>query len=169
MAKEKQRQSEARGPVAYVRREDAPMLPPPPSQAGLVGWLYKNIFASMSDFGSIGATFRSLLMAGLTVFLLYFLATQLYGLLDFALLSAVWFDPDGVKREACWTVEQGGALPAGWHAACWPYIAAKAKFIFYGAYPEDQLWRVNLAYVVGAVMLVWVMIERLPYRKHVGL
>jgi len=169
MTKETQRQSEAGVPVAFVRREDAPLLPPPPSQAGLVGWLYKNIFASMSDFGSIGAAVKSVLMAGLTVILLYFLATQFYGLLDFALFSAVWSDPDGVKREACWTVEQGGALPAGWHAACWPYIAAKAKFIFYGAYPEDQLWRVNFAYVVGAVMLVWVMIERLPYRKPVGL
>jgi general L-amino acid transport system permease protein len=169
MTKETQRQSEAGVPVAFVRREDAPLLPPPPSQAGLVGWLYKNIFASMSDFGSIGAAVKSVLMAGLTVILLYFLATQFYALVDFALFSAVWSDPDGVKREACWTVEQGGALPAGWHAACWPYIAAKAKFIFYGAYPADQLWRVNLAYVVGAVMLVWVLFERLPYRKPVGL
>ncbi|MEL0042554.1 MAG: hypothetical protein VW828_04250, partial [Candidatus Puniceispirillum sp.] len=62
MAKETQRQSKAGVPVAFVRREEAPLLPPPPSQVGLIGWLYKNIFASMSDFGSIGATFRSLLM-----------------------------------------------------------------------------------------------------------
>ena len=169
MAKVTSKTRAASAQVAFVRREDAPLLPPPLSQAGITGWLYQNIFASMSDFGSIGGAIKSVLMAGLTIILLYFLAVQAYALFDFALLSAVWSDPQGIKREACWTVEQGGALPAGWHAACWPYITAKAKFILYGAYPGDQLWRVNLTYAVGAVMLAWVMIERLPYRKFVGL
>ena len=40
--------------AGYVRTEAAPLLPPPPSEVGITGWLYKNIFASMSDFGSIG-------------------------------------------------------------------------------------------------------------------
>ena len=155
--------------VAFVRSEDAPILPPPATEAGITGWLYQNIFASMSDFGSIGGAVKSVLMAVLTLVLLYFLVMQAYGLVDFALLSAVWSDPDGLKREACWTVEQGGALPAGWHAACWPFIAAKAKFILYGAFPDDQLWRVNLTYFIGVVMLGWVLIERLPYRKYAGL
>ena len=155
--------------IAFVRSEDAPILPPPATEAGITGWLYQNIFASMSDFGSIGGAVKSVLMAVLTLVLLYFLVMQAYGLVDFALLSAVWSDPDGLKREACWTVEQGGALPAGWHAACWPFIAAKAKFILYGAFPDDQLWRVNLTYFIGAVMLGWVLIERLPYRKYAGL
>ena len=39
--------------AGYVRIEDAPLLPPPPSEVGVTGWLYKNIFASMSDFGSV--------------------------------------------------------------------------------------------------------------------
>ena len=154
--------------AAYVRTEAAPLLPPPPSEVGITGWLYKNIFASMSDFRSIGGAIKSILIAFLTVVLLYFLITQTIGLLDFAIFSAVWSDPQGLKREVCWTVEQGGALPLGWHAACWPYIQAKAKFIFYGAYPSEELWRVNLTYAVGALMLAWVMIDRLPYRKTVG-
>ena len=151
--------------AGYVRTEAAPLLPPPPSEVGITGWLYKNIFASMSDFGSVGSAIKSVLIGFLTLVLVYFLATQTMALLDFAIFSAVWSDPQGLKREVCWTVEQGGALPAGWHAACWPFIQAKAKFIFYGAYPSDELWRVNLAYLVGGVMLAWVMIERLPYRK----
>ena len=36
MAKEKQRQSEARGPMAFVRREDAPLLPPVTRRLGLL-------------------------------------------------------------------------------------------------------------------------------------
>ena len=119
-------------------------------------------------FGSVRSAIKSILIAVLTIILLYFLITQTIGLLDFAIFSAVWSDPQGLKREVCWTVEQGGALPIGWHAACWPYIQAKAKFIFYGAYPNEELWRVNLTYAVGALMLAWVMIDRLPYRKIVG-
>ena len=98
----------------------------------------------------------------------YFFVTQLYGFIDFALISAVWSDPEGLKRQACWTLEQGGSLPDGWHGACWPYIIAKAKFIMYGAYPGGELWRVNLTYLIGGSMLAWVLIEPLPFRKLVG-
>ncbi len=123
--------------VAFVRSEDAPLLPPPPSQAGITGWLWQNIFASMSDFSSIGASIRSLMVAALSVFLLYYGGLLLYTLIDFAFISAVFSDPDELKREACWTAEQGGALPNGWHAACWPFVVAKQKFIMYGAYPAE--------------------------------
>ena len=162
------RPPKAMAEVAFVRSEPAPLLPPPRSEAGIMGWLYQNIIASMSDFSSISRTIKSVLVATVTLILLYFLYVQFIGLIDFALISAVWSDPDGLKREVCWTVDQGGALPAGWHAACWPFIQAKAKFIFYGAYPTDQLWRVNLTYLVGAIMLGWVMLERMPYRKIIG-
>lgn len=78
----------------------------------------------------------------------------------------VWSDPLGVKREVCWTVDQGGLLPDGWHAACWPFIAAKAKFILYGAYPNEVLWRVNLTYAIGLIGLIWALVPRFPYRNY---
>ena len=90
--------------AGYVRIEDAPLLPPPPSEVGVTGWLYKNIFASMSDFGSVSAALKSVFVAASTLFILYFLVTQISGLLDFAIFSAVWSDPEGLKRQACWTV-----------------------------------------------------------------
>ena len=62
----------------------------------------------------------------------------------------------------------GGNLPDGWHGACWPYIIAKAKFIMYGAYPAGELWRVNLTYLLGGMMLTWVLVEPLPFRKIIG-
>ena len=154
--------------VAFVRTEDAALLPPPASQAGITGWLWKNIFASMSDFTSIGATIRSLLVAALSLFLLYFGGLQIYALIDFALISAVFSDPEGMKREACWTEQQGGSLPNDWHGACWPFVVAKHKFIMYGAYPAEELWRVDLTVIMGLVGLSWVLIEKLPYRRHVG-
>lgn len=57
--------------VSFVRTEDAPLLPPPASQAGVTGWLYQNIFASMSDFTSIAAAIRSLVVAFLTIVIVY--------------------------------------------------------------------------------------------------
>ena len=153
----------------FVRTEAAPLLPPPASEAGITGWLYHNIFQSMTDFSSVGATLKSALMALTTVVIGYVGFTQLWALFDFAIFSAVWVPQEGVKREVCLTTEQGGELPAGWHGACWPFIYAKFKFIIYGAFDNDQLWRVNLAGFVGLAALAWVMIERMPYRKHMGI
>ena len=154
--------------TGYVRTEEAPLLPPPPSETGITGWLWHNVISSCADFTSIGAGIRSLIMAGFTLFVTWLTISITWGIIDFAFLSAVWSDPAGVKREACWTVEQGGQLPAGWHGACWPFITAKMKFFIYGPYDASELWRVNLTGLIGLIGLVWVLIERLPYRRYVG-
>ena len=153
---------------AFVRIDDAPLLPPPATEAGITGWLWQNIFSSMADFSSIGASFRSICVAALSIFLLYFGFGQIFILLDFAFFSAVWSDPEGLKRETCWTVDQGGSLPSGWHGACWPFIFAKHKFILYGAYPTEELWRVNLTVFIGLIGLCYALIEKLPRRREVG-
>ena len=154
--------------TGYVRTEEAPLLPPPPSETGITGWLWHNVISSCADFTSLGASVRSLIMAGFTLFVTWLTISITWGIIDFAFLSAVWSDPAGVKREACWTVEQGGQLPAGWHGACWPFITAKMKFFIYGPYDASELWRVNLTGFIGLVGLAWVLFERLPYRRYVG-
>ena len=155
-------------PHKYVRTEDAPLLPPPATEAGITGWLWQNIFASMADFQSIGAAIRSLFMITFSLLLVYVFIDQTFGLIDFAILSAVWSDPDGLKREACWTVQQGGALPDGWHGACWPFVWAKQKFAWFGPYPSEELWRVYIALAVGTVGLIWALLDRMPYHRQVG-
>jgi len=152
----------------FVRTEEAPLLPPPATEAGVTGWLWHNIFESMADFQSPLAALRSLFMVGFSVLLVYVFCTQMYGLLDFAIFSAVFSDPDGLKRQACWTVQQGGSLPDGWHAACWPFVIAKQKFALFGPFPASELWRVYLSLVLGAIGLAWVLIERMPFRRHAG-
>ena len=112
---------------------------------------------------------RSLMMLIFSVLIIWFGGSILWLVIDFAIVSAVWTDPEGLKREVCWTVDRGGIQPPGWHGACWPFIAAKMKFIFYGPYDNDQLWRVNLAGFIGLAGLIWVMIEKLPYRRYVGI
>lgn len=153
----------------FVRTEEAPLMPPPPSETGITGWLWQNVISSCADFSSVGASIRSLFMAAFTVFVAWLTISIGWGLIDFAFVTAVWEDPDGLKREVCWTEEQGGSLPNGWHGACWPFIMAKMKFFIYGPYEMSELWRVDLTALIGLVGLVWVLIERLPYRRHVGI
>ena len=54
---------------AFVRKNNAPLLPAPPSEVGFKGWLYQNVFQSMSDFSSVSASIRSALIAVFTFFL----------------------------------------------------------------------------------------------------
>ena len=154
---------------SFVRTKDAPTLPPPPSEIGIRGWLWRNVLESCTDFTSVVSSVRSIFMGVFTILVAWFTVNLVWGIVDFAFLSAVWSDPDGLKREACWTVEQGGNLPQGWHGACWPYVMAKTKFIIYGPYDSGELWRVNLAGIIGLVALIWVLIERAPWRRYVGI
>ena len=82
----KQRSAAAVNEIAFIRQDDAPILPPPIISSGPAGWLYENIFASMLDYSSFGAAVKSILMAVFTAFVAYVFVVQIYGLLDFAIL-----------------------------------------------------------------------------------
>lgn len=153
--------------VAYIRTEAAPALPPPSSQVGWRKWLWDNMFSSMANFGSIGASIRSVLIILLTATLLYFGVTVIWSLINFAIFDAVWSDPDTLKRGICATEKQGGVAegPVG---ACWPFIEAKWKLIIYGRYPEAELWRVNALFIGLAVGIAWLVWERAPFRRQVS-
>ena len=58
--------------VGFVRRADAPILPPPFRQVGLVGWLWQNVFASFLDFSSLGNSVKSCIIGLFTIAVLYF-------------------------------------------------------------------------------------------------
>ena len=59
-------------------------------------------------------------------------------------------------------------MPSGWHGACWPFVWAKQKFLLYGSYPSEHIWRVNLALALGLIGLIYVLIENVPFRLHIG-
>ena len=85
--------------IEFVREQDAPILPPPPSEAGITGWLWQNIFMSMSNYSSVRASIGSLSVILLTLFLIYFGFGQIFSFFDFAIFSAVWEDPEGKKKK----------------------------------------------------------------------
>ena len=158
-----------RSDIVFVREKDAPLQPPPLLESGALGWFRQNILSTMNDFSSVGGALRSVIMAAATLFIFYYSVNILWALINFTLIEAVWSDPQGLKRELCTTQLAGGIQHDGWHGACWPLIVAKIKFLTYGAYPFEELWRVNLAGVILIAGLVALMFERMPYRTQIGL
>ena len=72
----------------------------------------------------------------------------------FLLVDAVW---RGTDREACLAQNAGHVV-----GACWPYVEAKFGQFIYGFYPETERWRVNLTFLIAALLLLPLLIPRLP-------
>ncbi len=157
--------------IGYVRTVEAPLLSPPASQVGWQGWLRQNVLNSVSDYSSIGAAISSLLMLVVTVGVLYFGLTILWELIRFTLIDAVWTDPEGIKRGVCLTVDQNppGPHPTGWSGACWPFVDAKWKAYMYGRYPESELWRPDLVFLIGSLGVAWLVSDAIARRWFWGL
>jgi len=153
--------------IAYLRTEDAPRLAPPLAHVGWRKWIWDNVFSSMSNFNSIGASISSIAIIAFSVVLLIFGLNVIWSLINFAIIDAVWSDPDTLKRGICSSATQGG-VAEGTVGACWPFIAAKGKLIIYGRYPEAELWRVNILFIGLAVGIAWLIWEKAPFRRQVG-
>jgi general L-amino acid transport system permease protein len=126
--------------TAFVRTEDSPRLPPPPSASGIWGWLRLNLFAG----------------PGQTVLTLLFGATVLWfawTVLKFAVLAGIW---DGVDRNACL------ASPTG---ACWPLVREKIGQWIYGFYPIDQRWRANVCFALLVAVGIPMLVPALPFKR----
>ncbi len=155
--------------ISYVRKQDAPILPPPINQVGIIGWLWRNGISSMTNFSSIANSAQSLAMIAISFIILYLGITGIWTLIDFAFIQAIWSDEDELKRLACATTLQGGSLPEEWFGACWPYIGAKAKLLVYGMYDIEEIWRVNITYLILILGISWIVIGGLPFKFQVGI
>jgi general L-amino acid transport system permease protein len=94
--------------------------------------------------------------AFLTVASLWIAWSLLWPAIRFLLIDAVW---DGAGRADC--LEETVGRPVG---ACWPFVAAKFRQFIYGFYPEQEQWRVNLTFFLGAILLAPLLIPRAPYK-----
>lgn len=129
--------------MSFVRDTYLVETPPPGMNVGVLGWLRGNLFSSASN-------------TLLTLFGLYVLWTVVPPLIEWALLDAVW---QGSGREAC-LVEGAGA--------CWAFVAAKFGQFIYGTYTFEERWRVDLAFLAGALTVGLLMIERMPGRRYIA-
>lgn len=126
---------------AFVRRELVAERAAPIKTTGFVGFLRTRLFNSPTNV---------LLTIG-GILLLWFTVVPS---VKFLLIDAVW---TGKDRTACLAETVG--RPVG---ACWPFIQAKFSQFIYGFYPEAERWRVDLTFVLAAVLLLPLLIPRLP-------
>lgn len=115
--------------------------PAPVKTTGFVGFLRTRLFNSPTN----------ILITIVSALLLWFIVVPA---VRFALVDAVW---TGSDRNACLAENAGHAV-----GACWPFIHAKFSQFIYGFYPEAERWRVNLTFVLAAILLLPLLIPRLP-------
>jgi general L-amino acid transport system permease protein len=126
---------------SFVRQELVPKRPAPIKTTGFIGFLRTRLFNSPTN---ILLTIVSILLLWLTVI----------PAVKFLLVDAVW---RGADRSACLAENAGHTV-----GACWPYVQAKFAQFIYGFYPEPERWRVNLTFLLAALLLLPLLIPRLP-------
>lgn len=118
-----------------------PSLPPPKNSVGVVHWLRENLFSSW--FNSI-----------LTLLSLFILFRYLPPFLDWTLFSADWV---GDTRDAC---TSGGA--------CWVFVRVWFERFIYGLFPSEQIWRINLSWMIAVLAAIPLFIPAVPRKVKAG-
>jgi len=131
------------------KRVGQPDLPPPASEVGIVGWLYKNLFSSPLNII-------------LTVASLAIIYLMVPPFLDWAIFSANW--QAGTSRETC--VDPATTTIEG---ACWTMVRARFGQFIYGRYPIDERWRVDLVMILQFAAIAALLIERVPGKKYAAI
>jgi general L-amino acid transport system permease protein len=126
---------------SFVRQQLVSERPAPIKTTGFIGFLRTRLFNSPTN---ILLTIVSIIVLWLTVI----------PAVKFLLVDAVWH---GTDRNACLAENAGHMV-----GACWPYVQAKFAQFIYGFYPEPERWRVDLTFILAALLLLPLLIPRLP-------
>jgi general L-amino acid transport system permease protein len=126
---------------SFVRQELVPERAAPIKTTGFIGFLRTRLFNSPTN----------ILLTIVSILLLWFTVVPA---VKFLLVDAVW---TGKDRTACLSETAGQTV-----GACWPFVQAKFSQFIYGFYPEAERWRVNLTFLLAALLLLPLLIPRLP-------
>ncbi|SFZ82482.1 general L-amino acid ABC transporter membrane protein [Devosia enhydra] len=129
--------------TVFVRSQMEPAALPPKRSTGLVAWLRTNLFATPGD-------------TAMTIIAMLFVAWLVPPLWQFLVTDAVWSDPEGLRGEACRFEGVG---------ACWVFIQGRFNFFIYGFYPVDQIWRVNVMFLLGIIFILPLLVPRAPFKR----
>lgn len=128
-----------------------PDLPPPVTEAGVIGWLRHNLFSSWWD---------SLLTLG-AIYLVYLIVPPF---VTWAFVNADWnFLPSVVAGE---TQPKFADCTSG--GACWIFVRARFGQFFYGFYPDAERWRVNFVLVMLVASIYGLLSERIKNKKPIA-
>ena len=125
---------------------------PPVATTGVLGWVRMNLFSNWVN-------------SLISLFVLYILIQFIPWILNWTIFAADFkYNFNGeeiIDRTMCSRVldpENGGA--------CWAIIYVRFYQFMYGFYPRDEVWRVNLSYIMLAVAVVPLLFDKFPFRKH---
>ena len=124
-----------------ISRELIPQRSAPVKTTGFVGFVRARLLNSPTN----------MLLTAVCLLLLWF---SIVPAVKFLLIDAVW---QGRDRTACLTETTGRVV-----GACWPFVQAKLGQFIYGFYPQPERWRVNLTFLLAALLLLPLLISRLP-------
>ncbi|WP_306028762.1 amino acid ABC transporter permease [Stappia sp. MMSF_3263] len=127
--------------IAYLRKDEAPRLPPPVTKTGVIGWARDNLFDSVAN--------SILTIVGIAI-----LALILPPVINWLFIDAVW---TGTGRDAC--IAEGAG-------ACWAFVYAKFGQFMYGRYPDPERWRVDLTGLLLIAGLVPAAIPQVPFKRE---
>ena len=125
--------------ATFIRKDFAPAMAAPVNTTGAVAWLKANMFSDV--FSSV-----------LTVL---------------AILLLVWIVPDLVRylfTDAVWTAKDGVPCRVPDTGACWGFVRENWSYFMYTSYPLDQRWRIDVALIMEAVLVLWLLWPFAPYR-----
>lgn len=125
-----------------VNFKPLPAQPAPVENQGFGAWIKTNLFSSV--FNSI-----------ISVIILGLLLLTLPRILDWLIFSANF----GGTTEADCTND----------GACWVFIKAWSQQLFYGSYPETELWRIHLCLGVLALVILSSFVLPQKYRNKVSI
>jgi general L-amino acid transport system permease protein len=131
-----------------------PDLPPPASEVGVIGWVYKNLFSSPLNIV-------------LTVLSVALVIVTVPPFLDWAIFSAYW--GPGASREVCQTSAALGVEQAVKTGACWTMVRARFGQFMFGFYPFDERWRIVIALALQFAAIAWLLVERIPGKKYAAI
>nr|WP_246270763.1 amino acid ABC transporter permease [Hongsoonwoonella zoysiae] len=78
-------------------------------------------------------------------------------IINFAFINAVW---TGDNRDACLAQNVGREV-----GACWPYVEAYFPQFIYGRYPVEERYRVDIVYLLFALLIVPMLIPTVPGKR----
>jgi len=124
--------------MSMVKHDKTAPRDAPLSETTFIGWLQKNLFSSWIN-------------TILTIISIYIIYSMSKSLLIWGVLDAVWV---AENRRECFAISK--------HGACWAGVLIWFDNIFYGRFPRDQIWRVNLG---GLLLVLWMAPLWLPRVK----
>ena len=131
--------------MTIIKAVPTPALPAPLSETSVIGWMKKNLFSSV---------FNGLL----TIAALYIIYIAVKGMWVWGIGDAVLVADN---RRECFNINPDGA--------CWAGIFAWVDNIFYGRYPREELWRINLGILSLFIWMIPLWLPRVKAKISIGL